>query len=233
MVVALALGCGLAGCAAKPTGNTAAVKGLLGKRVGLVIRVARFVAVDSGSTQTYKNQLVIDAPDLAYLLALGKGGNQYSDLARHFDLIRLAEYSELPETKADMKLEGDLILMSPDRQKVTIPPDDELRKIIDSEKLEGLLIVDEMWSINKAMNLVSCTCDVRLLDRQGQEALQCETAGSQQYSTMARGFLSDLTLGTVGAAQSDEVVAAAEDSGHKAAQYLSKLIETFVASAGS
>lgn len=225
VLLLLITGCQLA---AKPSGDPAATAALRGKRIGLVVRTAKYLGIDKRADHIYKQQRAHEAPDATYLLAYSTPSKLAEGLKGPYEIIQLDKYTQEIKKKEDFVFQEELLLVSPTEHRTTLPPDDALRHLMQKENLEGLLVVDEFWTVFTQTNLLSCKVDVRLLNASGSVVFQGETSGSKQISGFLRSLTNDLTLGATGGADSEEMVLVAKDASRMAGENTIKLLEAFI-----
>lgn len=184
----------VSGCSKPTTGDRTAVSALKQQRVGLVFRASRYVTHNSVHT---------DLPGLAYVLTANSTEPIANALRDQFQPVILQKFTKKPVTAAELKFDGDSVLVSPNSHAKTIPADDALRSVIASEHLAALMIVDEEWSISDETSLKLANCDVALIitDPAGKVILDSPppTAGDGAVKLMSfgSGVMYDLSFGQV------------------------------------
>src|SRR5262245_45611951 len=123
----------------KPTGNATAAKAMMGKRVGLIVRTAKYLGSlgDKSAKQTYKHRPAYDAPTATYFLAHHSLKSLTDGLGDALDIVMLDKNTDEVKVEKDLVVEEDFVLMTPNQQRTTVPPDAKLQQIMESEKLDG------------------------------------------------------------------------------------------------
>lgn len=161
------------GCVLKdpPKGNKELVKEILGKRVGVVLTVEPYVYREKEYEHTfeYKNFYAIDSKMLAYHWAITTIEPIQKYLMGTFEIVDLSSHRKSYKTKTDLIFENERILVTPNTHSRTFPPDDKLKSIMKSKKLDGLIVVAQTWVFSDLTKSIICSFSISLMNSQEDE----------------------------------------------------------------
>ena len=191
------------GCSKDTSGDPVAMQNLLGRRVGVVVRVGRYVNVTKKTKHTTKHdgRPVIDSPELAHSFALRSVTAIERSLQADFEVVPFERPGNHTESfrKGESTLEGDQILVSPRLEVREILP--RLSDTLEGA-LNGLIIIDQQWTIDNGTGYIVCRFTAKVLDSEGSTILFREPrAGGwgqgrvgARYTTLGGTFFEALTF---------------------------------------
>jgi hypothetical protein len=176
------------GCKEPRTANVQAVKGLLGKRVAVLVRTKPYIVIDpqNATADTHKrdDRDVLDLPNLAYTYSR-TSVIPIKDMLSSLFSAQMLDPHVATETTGNVPVENGWVPVSPAQQSVDTNSVQDLQRFMASGKLGGLLVAEEIWYIRGQEGAIECDIDFTLYDSSGAVAIKDRVRAYESYRTTA------------------------------------------------
>jgi hypothetical protein len=198
-----------------------------------VIRSTRYLFGEHGGDPVnYKAHVATDSPGWVYALSRESLNEIEDALGQLFQPVMLDGYTIIAEEIADLKFDGDLLLVTPNNPDRIMPPDATLTQIISEEKLAGLIVIDQDWYLDtKNYDTLGCGVEINLMDEAGTILFNSKpglaTDGEAKLTNLMQDFLQNLSFSIAGTPSTDDIQDAIDEVSVETADSIVQRLQEF------